>query len=143
MVVGVRRPDLHEHTDGRLILVSNILVIGGGFAGVWAAAGAVRLRHVSDAPESDLQVTLVDGGDARVIRPRLYESPPETMRVPLDRVLGPIGVRRVAATVTNIDTEARQVSAMRRDGTPTVLGYDRLVLAAGSRVVRPSFPGAD
>jgi NADH dehydrogenase len=126
-----------------LILVSNILVIGGGFAGVWAAAGAVRLRHMSDVPESDLEVTLVDGGDDLVIRPRLYESAPETMRVPLDRVLGPIGVRRVAATVTNIDTEARQVSAIRRDGTPTVLGYDRLVLAAGSRLVRPSVPGAD
>ena len=39
-----------------------------------------------------------------VIRPRLYEADPEGMRVALDRVLGPIGVRRVAATVTGIDT---------------------------------------
>ena len=43
--------------------------------------------------------------DDMVIRPRLYERDPQRMRVPLDRVLGPIGVRRVAATVTGIDIE--------------------------------------
>ena len=65
------------------------------------------------------------------------------MRVALDRVLGPIGVRRVAATVTGIDVESRTVIAVGRDGTPIALGYDRLVLAAGSRVVRPTIDGAE
>src|ERR1700754_4261705 len=44
------------------------------------------------------------------------------MRVPLDRVLGPIGVRRVAAPVPPTAPGARQVGPTRRDGTPTVLG---------------------
>ncbi|MGW4483110.1 NAD(P)/FAD-dependent oxidoreductase [Amycolatopsis sp. NPDC004368] len=65
------------------------------------------------------------------------------MRVPLDRVLGPIGVRRVAGTVVGIDTGARTVSAVRRDGTTETLPYDRLVLASGSQVVRPGLPGAE
>jgi NADH dehydrogenase len=122
--------------------MSNILIIGGGFAGVWAAAGAARARHEAGAPEADLEVTLVDAGDDLVIRPRLYEANPETMRVPLDRVLGPIGVRRVAATVTGVDTDTRRVTAIGRDGSPVELAYDRLVLAAGSRVLTPPVEGA-
>lgn len=79
--------------------------------------------------------------------PNLYETDPQAYRVALDRVLGPIGVRRVAATVTAIDTaidtDAAQVTAVGRDGGTLALGYDRLVLAAGSRVVAPTLPGAE
>ncbi|MBN9108197.1 MAG: FAD-dependent oxidoreductase [Pseudonocardia sp.] len=123
--------------------MSDVLIIGGGFAGVWAAAGAVRARHAAGLADEAVRVTLVDAADDMVIRPRLYESDPGRMRVALDRVLGPIGVRRVAATVTGIDTDARQVSALGRDGEPLELPYDRLVLAAGSRVVAPPVEGAE
>lgn len=121
--------------------MSDVLVIGGGFAGVWCAAGAVRTAR--QAGRDDLRVTLVDGGDDLVIRPRLYESDPERMRVPLDRIVGPIGVRRVAATVTGIDTAGRSVTAIGRDGRPVELAYDRLVLAAGSRLAAPAVFGAE
>lgn len=120
--------------------MKNILVIGGGFAGVWSAAGAVRAMR---AAGEEARVTLVSGGDDMVVRPRLYEEDPASMRVPLDRVLGPIGVRRVTATVTDVDTAARTVRALGRDGEELVLSYDKLVLATGSRLVRPDFPGAE
>ncbi|WP_232667325.1 NAD(P)/FAD-dependent oxidoreductase [Pseudonocardia sp. TRM90224] len=122
--------------------MSDVLIIGGGFAGVWTAASAVRTQREAGAADSALRVTLVDAGDDLVIRPRLYEAGPEAMRVALDRVLGPIGVRRVAATVTAIDTDARRVSAIARDGAELHLPYDRLVLAAGSRVLTPPIEGA-
>jgi NADH:ubiquinone reductase (H+-translocating) len=123
--------------------MSNVLIIGGGFAGVWAAAGVVRTCHEAGLPDTEIRVTLVAPGDDMVIRPRLYESDPQQMRVPLDRVLGPIGVRRVAATVTGIETGSRAVIAIGRDGAQLALPYDRLVLAAGSRVVRPTLDGAE
>ncbi|MCF3961095.1 NAD(P)/FAD-dependent oxidoreductase [Streptomyces fuscigenes] len=123
--------------------MKDILVVGGGFAGVWSAAGAVRTARAAGAADGELRVTLVSGGDDLVIRPRLYEEDPGSMRVPLDRVLGPIGVRRVTATVTGIDTGAHCVRAVGRDGAELTLTYDRLVLAAGSRLVRPPFPGAE
>ncbi|MFC4947325.1 NAD(P)/FAD-dependent oxidoreductase [Pseudonocardia sp. GCM10023141] len=123
--------------------MSDVLIIGGGFAGVWAAAGMQRTAREAGVGADELRVTLVAAGDDIVIRPRLYESGPEQMRVSLDRILGPIGVRRIAATVTGIDTAARQVTAIGRDGLPSVLHYDRLVLAAGSQVVRPELPGAE
>jgi NADH dehydrogenase len=125
-----------------MIWMSNILVVGGGFAGVWSAAAAVRLARACGAAGSELTVTLIAGGDDLVIKPRLYQSEPEKMRVPLDRVLGPIGVRRHAGTVTDIDTASRRVSAIERDGRHLELDYDRLVLATGSQLVRPDLPGA-
>ncbi|MCX5197273.1 FAD-dependent oxidoreductase [Streptomyces sp. NBC_00249] len=117
----------------------DILVIGGGFAGVWAAAAAVRGLQEAGASRS---VALVSPGDDLVLRPRLYEADPHTMRVPLSRVLDPVGVHRTAATVTAIDTAARRVTATDGAGRPLTLRYDRLVLASGSRLVRPALPGA-
>ncbi|TDC24829.1 dehydrogenase [Streptomyces sp. 8K308] len=122
--------------------MEDILVIGGGFAGVWSAAGAVRAARAAGAAGDELRITLISGGDDLVIRPRLYENDPEMMRVPLDRVLGPIGVRRIAGTVTGVDTRARTVRAVGRAGNDLELSYDRLVLASGSRLVVPDFPGA-
>lgn len=120
--------------------MSRIGILGGGFAGVWCAAGAKRTAAAHGA---DLDVTLVSAGDDMVIRPRLYEDDPQRLRVSLDRVLGPIGVRRVAATVTDIDVAGRTVGVVERDGTRRSLPYDRLVVALGSRLVRPDIEGAE
>ncbi|MFD7408122.1 NAD(P)/FAD-dependent oxidoreductase [Streptomyces sp. NPDC059866] len=122
--------------------MKDVLIIGGGFAGVWSAAGVVRAAREAGSAGDELRVTLVSGGDDLVIRPRLYEDAPEGMRVALDRVLGPIGVRRITATVTGIDTEAHTVRAVGRTGEELDLTYDKLVLAAGSQLVRPDFPGS-
>ncbi|MFD8864532.1 NAD(P)/FAD-dependent oxidoreductase [Streptomyces sp. NPDC059590] len=122
--------------------MKDVLVIGAGFAGVWSAAGAVRAAREAGSAGDELRVTLVSGGDDLVIRPRLYEEAPDGMRVPLDRVLGPIGVRRITATVTGIDTEAHTVRAVGRAGEELDLAYDKLVLATGSRLVRPDVPGS-
>lgn len=49
----------------------------------------------------------------------------------------------MAATITSIDTDARTISGLDRDGQPVTLPYDRLVLASGSRLVTPRLPGAE
>ncbi|WP_283135661.1 NAD(P)/FAD-dependent oxidoreductase [Rhizohabitans arisaemae] len=113
--------------------MSDVLIVGGGFAGVWSAAAAARVRG-----ESDLRVTLVSPNEDMVLRPRLHKLDPDWTRVPLKRVLEPIGVTHVRAAVTGIDTTARRVDLGDRS-----IGYDRLVLAAGSHLVRASVPGAD
>ena len=123
-----------------------IVIVGGGFAGVWAAAAAsarARERHATDgAADADAPVTLISAGDCLVIRPRLYESAPQRMQVPLDGVLGPVGVRHVLATVTEVDAEANRVDYLRPDGSRGELAFARLILATGSRTMRPDIPGS-
>ncbi|MEU3973582.1 NAD(P)/FAD-dependent oxidoreductase [Streptomyces bacillaris] len=134
--------------------MSEIVVVGGGFAGVWAAAAAARLLKgarqgvpggvggTGGTAGPEHTVRLVTPEDDMVIRPRLYEADPHTMRVPLDRILGPAGVRRTAAAVTAIDTDRRTLTAVDRTGGAREIAYDGLVLATGSRLVRPEIPGA-
>ncbi|TSD40423.1 dehydrogenase [Rhodococcus sp. KBS0724] len=123
--------------------MSKILIVGGGFAGVWSAASAAKLRGECGVVDSELEIVVVSAGDDLVIRPRLYESEPHNKRVPLDSILGPIGVRRVPATVTDIDTDARSVTTVGRDGRSAVTAYDQLILASGSQVVMPNIAGAE
>ena len=71
---------------------------------------------------------------------RNYETNLADLRVPLDEVLGPIGVEIVVGDVVGIDCARRQVSCMQSGRTVT-LTYDRLVFALGSELVRPPVPG--
>jgi NADH dehydrogenase len=120
--------------------MEDILVVGGGFAGAWSAVAAARVSHDAGVPVS---VTLVAPSDDLVMRPRLYEENPEQMRVSLDRMLRPVGIHRVPAIVTEIDTGQRSVTAVDRDGHTRTLEYQRLVLATGSRLRRPDLPGIE
>ncbi|TCC53829.1 FAD-dependent oxidoreductase [Kribbella capetownensis] len=112
----------------------HVVIIGGGFAGVWSAAGAALARG-----DADMRITLIAPNEHLVLRPRLYEPEPDLAKVELSRVLGPIGVEHLRASVSTIDTERRVVVA---DGHE--IGYDRLVLAAGSKLIQPDgLPGAE
>ena len=115
------------------------VIIGGGFAGVWSAAGAALARARARADGGgDLRITLIAPGGHMVLRPRLYEPEPELATVELGRILDPIGVEHLRAWVSTIDTGRRVVVAGGRE-----VGYDRLVLAAGSELLRPrDLPGA-
>jgi NADH:ubiquinone reductase (H+-translocating) len=73
----------------------NIVVLGGGFAGLWSAVAAARkLDEIGQGPD-EVEVTLVNRDPFHNIRVRNYESDLTSVRVPLDDVLGPIGVSRV------------------------------------------------
>jgi NADH dehydrogenase len=117
-----------------------ILVLGGGFAGLWSAAGAARkLDELGRGPEA-VEVTLVNRDAFHNIRVRNYEADLALLRVPLDDVLGPIGVRRVEGEVAGIDLDGQAVTVATAS-SPRRLPYDRLVFALGSQLVRPNIPG--
>ncbi len=107
--------------------MAHVVIIGGGFAGVWSAAGAALARA-----DADLRITLIAPNEHLVLRPRLYEPDPDLAKVELSRILVPIGVEHLCASVGAIDTSRRVLVV---DGEE--IGYDRLVLAAGSELVRP------
>ena len=117
-----------------------ILVLGGGFAGLWSAVGAARkLDELGLGPE-EVEVTMVNRDGYHCIRVRNYEADLSAVRVPLDDVLGPVGVRRLEGEVAGIDLTGQTVTVTIANGQRT-LPYDRLVFALGSQLLRPNVPG--
>jgi NADH:ubiquinone reductase (H+-translocating) len=117
-----------------------VLVLGGGFAGLWSAVGAARKLDELGRGAEQAEITLVDRDPFHKIRVRNYESDLTSVRVPLDDVLGPIGVLRVEGRVTGIDLSGQFVN-VTNGGNEQTLPYDRLVFALGSQLVRPNIPG--
>jgi NADH dehydrogenase len=118
-----------------------LVIIGAGFAGMYAALSAARLRDAKDVSNGDLEIVLVAPEPTLVVRPRLYEPRPETLTAPLDGVLKAIDVDFVAGSVEGINTEARTLEIAGKNGTRRTLKYDRVVVATGSRLFRPAIPG--
>lgn len=118
-------------------MTRRILVLGGGFAGLWSALAAARAREVFGA---DLEIVLLNDTPWHSIRVRNYEADLSDTRVTLDSVLAPVGVRRLLGRVTGLDVASRTVT-YGFDGVQQLIGYDRLVFALGSRLARPPIPG--
>jgi NADH:ubiquinone reductase (H+-translocating) len=119
-----------------------ILVLGAGFAGLWSAAGAARKLDELGVGANEVQVTLVNRDPFHSIRVRNYEADLSPTRAPLRDVLDPIGVACVEGEVRGFDFAGRQAIVATAGGEER-LAYDRLVLALGSRVVRPALPGLE
>ncbi|WP_176508993.1 MULTISPECIES: NAD(P)/FAD-dependent oxidoreductase [Pseudomonas] len=118
---------------------SNILIIGAGFAGVWSALSAARL--LDQAQRDDLSISVLAPQPELHIRPRFYEADVHSLKAPVGDLFDAVGVRFIAGIANAIDTLDRSVSYTDANGECRQIGYDRLVLAAGSQVARPAVPG--
>jgi NADH dehydrogenase len=131
----------NEAEGGRATLATQeILVLGGGFAGLWAAVGAARKLDELKISADQVRVTLVNRDAFHSIRVRNYENDLSNVRVPLADVLEPIGVRLRVGEVASIDPGARQATVAAASKNQ-LLQFDRLVFALGSQLVRPPLPG--
>ena len=118
-----------------------LVIIGSGFAGMYAALSAARLRDIQGVSPDDLEIALVAPEPTLVIRPRLYEAKPETLTAPLLDVLNAIDVVYVQGSAETVDSKSRIVQIVTAKGARKTLPYDRLVVATGSRLFRPNIPG--
>ncbi|MFK3776427.1 NAD(P)/FAD-dependent oxidoreductase [Pseudomonas sp. NPDC089406] len=120
-------------------MTSRILIIGAGFAGVWSALSAARL--LDQAQRDDVRISVLAPQPQLRIRPRFYEADAHTLQAPVDALFDAVGVEFIHGHVQTIDSAARQVGYVDSQGQAQQLGYDRLILAAGSQVARPAVPG--
>ncbi|MCA1396064.1 NAD(P)/FAD-dependent oxidoreductase [Bradyrhizobium sp. BRP56] len=118
-----------------------IVIIGAGFAGMYAALSAARLRDIKGVSPEKLEIALVAPEPTLVVRPRLYEPKPETLTAPLLDVFNAIDVVYVQGSAEAVDTKARTVQIVTAKDARKTLPYDRLVVATGSRLFRPNVPG--
>ena len=111
---------------------SNVVVIGGGYAGT-LAANHLRMR-------ADVNITLVNPRPKFVERIRLHQHVAGNYDATVDygTLLGE-GVTLVVDSATRIDTAGRKVEL----ASGVALEYDYLIYAVGSTgVAPPTVPGA-
>jgi NADH:quinone reductase (non-electrogenic) len=96
--------------------MQRVLIIGAGFAGMYAATSAARLRHLQGQSPKDLEIALISPEPFLVIRPRLYEPKPETMKAPLTELFREIDVRYAQGSVETIDSASGLVSFVGPEG---------------------------
>jgi NADH dehydrogenase len=118
--------------------MARVVVLGAGFAGLWAAVGATRNLEAVGAAE--VEIVVVDRNPYHNIRVRNYEVDLSDVAIPLGEVLDPIGVKHLIAEIQSIDAEKQEIEIASPRGRER-LAYDRLVLALGSQLVRPQIPG--
>jgi NADH dehydrogenase len=107
-------------------VVTHVVIVGGGFAGLNAAKKLARVRHV--------EVTLVDRRNHHLFQPLLYQVAtaglsPADIAVPIRSILSPYrNIRVLQGEVKSADFAAKTVTT--DFGT---LAYDYLILACGAR----------
>lgn len=129
-------------------MTQRILIIGTGFAGMWSALAAARVldqagRTQIDQGNGSIEIALVAPEPVLHVRPRLYETNAGLMTAPLTDLFDAVGVRYIQGRVAVISTGTNEVEVIDAGGLISTLAYDRLVLAAGSRLFRPEIPGLD
>ncbi|WP_213134198.1 NAD(P)/FAD-dependent oxidoreductase [Citrobacter sp. FP75] len=116
-----------------------ILIVGAGFAGMWAALSAARL---ADKHQQSIDITVIAPQPELRVRPRFYENDVQTLVAPLQPLFDVTGVNFLCGTVTQLLPQSKEVSWTDASGQKQLLSYDRLILASGSQVNRSMVAGA-
>ena len=115
-------------------------MIGGGFAGLASALGAAWRLDDLGVSSDDVLITLINSDGWHRIRVRNYEPDITDARVPLEKILSPVGINLAIGNVREVNVKSHTVTIETTTDTQC-LGYDRLILAIGSILNRPQIPG--
>jgi NADH:ubiquinone reductase (H+-translocating) len=121
--------------------VKQILILGGGFGGVYTALHLERLLSASEA-----DVTLVSRDNYFLMTPLLFEAGSGILEP--RHAVNPIRtmfrrVNFVQAEIQAIDLDARKVIVGIEGGGTQTLSYDQLVLALGGMTNTAMIPGSE
>jgi NADH:ubiquinone reductase (H+-translocating) len=122
-----------------------ILILGGGFGGIWTARRLERELAWS-AGGAATEIVLVSRDNFFLMTPLLFEAFSGTLELrhcslPLRDFLR--RTRFIEATVEKIDLDRRHVCAVPSEGQPIELTYDHLVLALGATTNLGLIPGSE
>jgi NADH dehydrogenase len=115
----------HSHKEETALTRPRVVIVGGGFGGLWAARG------LAGAPVS---VTLIDKRNYHLFRPMLYQV--ATGLLSADQISGPL--RSILGRQANLEVLMDEVSGVDTDKRLVHLKqhsicFDYLVLATGIR----------
>ncbi|MGS2873023.1 NAD(P)/FAD-dependent oxidoreductase [Enterobacter huaxiensis] len=116
-----------------------ILIVGSGFSGMWAAVSAARLSALEGG--HSLKIAVLAPVPELRVRPRFYEEKVSTLVAPLTELFAELDIEFLAGSAERIDADAKTVTWRDRNGTESTVTYERLVLATGSQTRRPAIAG--
>lgn len=116
-----------------------ILILGSGFSGMWAAISAARLADLEKSHE--LSITVLAPVPELRVRPRFYEENVSTLVAPLGDLFAELGINFIAGSAERIDSNENTVWYRDAEGATKQAAFDRLVLATGSQMRRPAVAG--
>ncbi|EHN8826061.1 TPA: NAD(P)/FAD-dependent oxidoreductase [Enterobacter bugandensis] len=116
-----------------------ILIVGSGFAGMWAAVSAARLSEQQG--NNSLEIAVLAPLPELRVRPRFYEEKVSTLVAPLTDLFAELDITFIAGHAEQIDTTAKTVLYRMSNGAHATASYDRLILATGSQTKRPPIAG--
>lgn len=116
---------------------TQIVVLGAGYAGLMAA-----LRLSGKTRRLDAAITLINGNDSFIERPRLHQAATgqNVSQTPLRQMLRGTRVQLRQGWVTRLDPDNNAVTIQTRQGSE-IIAYDILVYALGSVVDQETVPG--
>jgi NADH dehydrogenase len=127
---------------------TRILILGGGFGGIWTARHLERelAGHGGPGGSAAAEIVLVCRDNFFLMTPLLFEAFSGTLELrhcslPLRDFLR--RTRFVEARVEEIDLDRRMVRAVPSEGASYELPYDHLVLALGARTNQHLIPGSE
>src|SRR3954469_3014717 len=125
--------------------MKNILILGGGFGGLYTARNLERfLRH-----DADVAITLISRDNFFTMTPLLFEAGSGVLEP--RHAVNPIrpmfdhgsAVRFVEAEITGVDFNRRVVRARLVEREPFEIEYDQLVIALGGITNTTIVPGSE
>lgn len=116
-----------------------ILIVGSGFSGMWAAVSAARLSALEG--KNNLKIAVLAPVPELRVRPRFYEEKVSTLVAPLTELFAELDIEFIAGSAEHIDTHEKKVIWRDNQGMTSSVTYERLVLATGSQTKRPSIAG--
>ena len=124
--------------------VKQIVIVGGGFAGVYTARHLERL--IRRSKRQDVAVTLVSRENYFLMTPLLFEAgsgvlEPRHAVNPIRPLLRTTAF--VEAEVTSVDLESRSIHGRMSGDLPVGLAFDHLVLALGGVTNTSLVPGSE
>jgi NADH:ubiquinone reductase (H+-translocating) len=116
--------------------MKKIIIIGGGFAGLWSAFSAKRhLRKINKVHEAE--IILINKDQYHGLRPRFYEEDLSNTRILLNDFLGPLNIKFIVGEVSKINCHQKEIVLANHES----LYFDTLILASGSTLSTPNIPG--
>lgn len=115
--------------------MTEIVVLGGGFAGVFAA------KELKNLKPQEFRVTLVDKNSYHLFIPSLYEvataeEPKNNICIPYQEIF-PQGIRIIKGEVSSLDKEKSEIKFIGGQ----FLKYDYLIITLGSETQHYKIPG--